>query len=173
MQRDETTPSPVITIDVEDINAALAEIEAAGGSTVTPRTAIPGMGAFGYFKDPEGNVMGLWETDDRTADVDSSGRLVTSASSSGACLHRTLRVLQSRAPGCRVQRRSRAADQSGSPFPARHTTPSDRTTLDGHNGAVRSGHDLPRLLRHRRARHRRTLVAARPGAGCDNRGGLR
>jgi predicted enzyme related to lactoylglutathione lyase len=62
MRRDETTPSPVITVDVEDINAALAEIEAAGGSTVTPRTAIPGMGAFGYFKDSEGNVMGLWET---------------------------------------------------------------------------------------------------------------
>jgi predicted enzyme related to lactoylglutathione lyase len=62
MQRDAATPSPVITIDVEDIVAALAEIEAAGGSTVTPRTAIPGMGAFGYFKDSEGNVMGLWET---------------------------------------------------------------------------------------------------------------
>jgi predicted enzyme related to lactoylglutathione lyase len=62
MQRDETTPSPVITIDVEDITAALAEIEAAGGTTVQPRTAIPGMGAFGYFKDSEGNVMGLWET---------------------------------------------------------------------------------------------------------------
>ena len=27
-----------------------------------PRTAIPGMGAFAYFKDSEGNVMGLWET---------------------------------------------------------------------------------------------------------------
>ena len=62
MQRDAATPAPVITIDVEDIDAALAEIEAAGGPTVTPRTAIPGMGAFGYFKDSEGNVMGLWET---------------------------------------------------------------------------------------------------------------
>ncbi len=60
--RDTATPAPVITIDVEHIDAALAEIEAAGGSTVTPRTAIPGMGAFGYFKDSEGNVMGLWET---------------------------------------------------------------------------------------------------------------
>jgi predicted enzyme related to lactoylglutathione lyase len=62
MQRDAATPAPVITIDVEDSDAALAEIEGAGGSTVTPRTAIPGMGAFGYFKDSEGNVMGLWET---------------------------------------------------------------------------------------------------------------
>lgn len=62
VQRDEPTPSPVITIDVEAIDDALAEIEAAGGTTVTPRTAIPGMGAFAYFTDPEGNVMGLWET---------------------------------------------------------------------------------------------------------------
>jgi uncharacterized protein len=61
-RRDEATPSPVITIDVEDIDAALTQIETAGGKTVTPRTAIPGMGAYGYFKDPEGNVMGLWET---------------------------------------------------------------------------------------------------------------
>jgi uncharacterized protein len=60
--RSEETPTPVITIDVEDIEQALKEIEAAGGSTVTPRTAIPGMGAFGYFKDSEGNLMGLWET---------------------------------------------------------------------------------------------------------------
>jgi uncharacterized protein len=54
--------SPVITIDVDGIDDALKQIEAEGGSTVAPRTAIPGMGAFAYFKDPEGNVMGLWET---------------------------------------------------------------------------------------------------------------
>jgi predicted enzyme related to lactoylglutathione lyase len=62
MQRDEQTPSPVVTIDVEDIDAALQEIAAKGGNTVTPRTALAGMGAFAYFKDPEGNVLGLWET---------------------------------------------------------------------------------------------------------------
>jgi len=62
MQRDERTPSPVITIDVEAIDDALKEIEAGGGTTVMPRSAIPGMGAFAYFKDPEGNVLGLWET---------------------------------------------------------------------------------------------------------------
>jgi uncharacterized protein len=62
MQRDERVSSPVITIDVDGIDDALQQIEAEGGSTVTPRTAIPGMGAFAYFKDPEGNVLGLWET---------------------------------------------------------------------------------------------------------------
>jgi predicted enzyme related to lactoylglutathione lyase len=28
---------------------------------VGARTEIPNMGAFAYFKDSEGNVMGLWE----------------------------------------------------------------------------------------------------------------
>jgi uncharacterized protein len=62
MQRTEQVPGPVITIEVDAIDDALQEIESRGGSTVTPRTAIEGMGAFAYFKDPEGNVMGLWET---------------------------------------------------------------------------------------------------------------
>jgi len=60
--REEAVQTPVITLDVKAIDDALQAIEAHGGSTVTPRTAIPGMGAFAYFKDPEGNVMGLWET---------------------------------------------------------------------------------------------------------------
>lgn len=61
-QRDERLTTPVITIDVDGIDHALKQIEAEGGSTITPRTPIPGMGAFAYFTDPEGNVMGLWET---------------------------------------------------------------------------------------------------------------
>ncbi len=56
------TPSPVITIGVDSIDDTLKKIEAGGGTTVTPRTPIPGMGAFAYFKDSEGNTMGLWET---------------------------------------------------------------------------------------------------------------
>ena len=62
MRREEHTPSPVITIGVDAIDDALGKIASHGGTTVTPRTSIPGMGAFAYFKDPEGNVMGLWET---------------------------------------------------------------------------------------------------------------
>ncbi len=62
MQRNEQTPSPVITIDVEAIDEALKDVEAGGGTTVVPRQEIAGMGAYAYFKDTEGNVMGLWET---------------------------------------------------------------------------------------------------------------
>jgi predicted enzyme related to lactoylglutathione lyase len=61
MKRTADTPSPVITIGVEAIDDALKQVEAGGGSVVQPRTEIPGMGAFAYFKDTEGNVLGLWE----------------------------------------------------------------------------------------------------------------
>jgi uncharacterized protein len=62
MKRSSDTPSPVLTVDVESIDESLKQIEAGGGTTVKPRTELPGMGAFAYFKDTEGNVMGLWET---------------------------------------------------------------------------------------------------------------
>ncbi len=65
MGRSDKTPAPVITIQVDAIDEALKRIEAEGGGTVQPRTEIPGMGAFAYFTDSEGNVVGLWETVER------------------------------------------------------------------------------------------------------------
>ena len=60
--RGKETPSPVITIGVDSIDDTLKKVEASGGSIVTPRTPIPDMGAFAYFKDSEGNTMGLFES---------------------------------------------------------------------------------------------------------------
>jgi uncharacterized protein len=60
-RRDET-PAPLLVIQVDSIDDSLKKIEAEGGSMVTPRTEMPGMGAFAYFKDSEGNVLGLWES---------------------------------------------------------------------------------------------------------------
>lgn len=62
MKRTSDQPTPIITIQVGSIDEALKKIEAEGGSTVQPRTEIPNLGAFGYFKDSEGNTLGLWET---------------------------------------------------------------------------------------------------------------
>jgi uncharacterized protein len=59
---DDAPKQPVITVGVDAIDDALKKVEAGGGSVVQPRTEIPGMGAFAYFQDTEGNVMGLWET---------------------------------------------------------------------------------------------------------------
>jgi uncharacterized protein len=61
MQRTSETPTPVLTIGVGSVDDALQKVEAGGGSTVTPKTDIPGMGSFAYIKDTEGNVIGLWE----------------------------------------------------------------------------------------------------------------
>jgi predicted enzyme related to lactoylglutathione lyase len=64
-QRDDdpgTPDSPMITVDVESIDAALEKIEQLGGKTVVGRTPVAEMGFSAYFSDPEGNLMGLWET---------------------------------------------------------------------------------------------------------------
>ncbi|MBS9376071.1 VOC family protein [Rhodococcus sp. B50] len=53
---------PVITIDVESIDDTLAAITTLGGEPVGEKTAVGDMGYAAYFKDTEGNVMGLWET---------------------------------------------------------------------------------------------------------------
>jgi predicted enzyme related to lactoylglutathione lyase len=61
-KRQASFPStPVITIEVDDIDATLAEIEAKGGSTFEKKMPVGEMGFAAYFKDPEGNVMGLWQ----------------------------------------------------------------------------------------------------------------
>ena len=56
------TSSPVIVVDVPSIDAALERIGGLGGSTVVGRTPVGDMGFAAYFTDPEGNVVGLWET---------------------------------------------------------------------------------------------------------------
>jgi uncharacterized protein len=54
--------SPVIVIDVDDIDATLEQVAARGGSTIAKKMPVGAMGFAAYFTDPEGNVMGLWET---------------------------------------------------------------------------------------------------------------
>jgi uncharacterized protein len=61
MRRTPETPSPLITIDVDSVEETLKQVEAGGGRVVRPRTELPGMGAFAYFTDTEGNTLGLWE----------------------------------------------------------------------------------------------------------------
>jgi len=56
------TDRPVIVIDVDSIDDTLERVGAVGGSTVVGKTAVGDMGFAAYFTDPEGNVMGLWET---------------------------------------------------------------------------------------------------------------
>jgi predicted enzyme related to lactoylglutathione lyase len=43
-----------------DMDAVLAAVVAAGGEVVIPRTDVMGLGDFAHFRDPDGNVIGLW-----------------------------------------------------------------------------------------------------------------
>lgn len=52
---------PIITIEVESIPDTLRKIESLGGSAVGEKMTVGGMGFAAYFRDPEGNVMGLWQ----------------------------------------------------------------------------------------------------------------
>ncbi len=56
------TTGPVVVLDVDSIEATLEKIGGLGGSTVVGKTPVGDMGFAAYFKDPEGNVIGLWET---------------------------------------------------------------------------------------------------------------
>jgi len=54
---------PVVTILVEDLSAAIKKVEKNGGKTVQAKQEIPGnMGWTAYFKDTEGNVVGLYQS---------------------------------------------------------------------------------------------------------------
>ena len=60
--RDAALGTPMITVDCDDIDAALKKVETLGGTTVSAKQAVADMGWAAYFKDSEGNLMGLWQT---------------------------------------------------------------------------------------------------------------
>lgn len=60
-ERTKENPTPVITIAVDSIDDHVKKIEAAGGTMVSLKGEVPGMGYYAYFKDTENNIIGLWE----------------------------------------------------------------------------------------------------------------
>jgi len=50
----------LIYIDSPDIEADLERIKGLGGTVVSEKTEIPGIGWFGIFKDPTGNSLALY-----------------------------------------------------------------------------------------------------------------
>jgi uncharacterized protein len=60
-QRPKEAPHPALYVSVDSIDEALKKVTAGGGKVVTPRTPIPGMGAYARIADTEGNVIGLFE----------------------------------------------------------------------------------------------------------------
>jgi hypothetical protein len=62
-RREQPGEAVTIYIDVDDIDATLAAIEAAGGRRLSERMPIPTVGWMALFADPEGNRIGLFQSD--------------------------------------------------------------------------------------------------------------
>jgi uncharacterized protein len=55
---------PLNTIDVSSCDDYLRKIAAAGGKTLVPKMAIPGVGWLAYCADSEGNGFGIMQADE-------------------------------------------------------------------------------------------------------------
>jgi predicted enzyme related to lactoylglutathione lyase len=59
--------TPVNYIGVADIDAHTTRLVEAGGEVIMPKHGVPGQGWLIHFKDPEGNVLALWQPDRNAA----------------------------------------------------------------------------------------------------------
>jgi uncharacterized protein len=59
----EQNPAGTVTIYIEtqDVTASLKDVEKSGGTTIMPEAEIPNYGKFGLFRDPQGNLIGLFK----------------------------------------------------------------------------------------------------------------
>jgi predicted enzyme related to lactoylglutathione lyase len=65
--RDKSEPPTVNVLDVADIDDSLHKIEANGGSIVSGKSPVPGVGWVAYAKDTEGNLFGMMQSDPSAA----------------------------------------------------------------------------------------------------------
>lgn len=61
-RRSEHFTAPTVVVDVDDIDTTLGEVESRGGTVLSGKSQVGEMGWSAYFRDPEGNVVGLWQT---------------------------------------------------------------------------------------------------------------
>ena len=54
------------SISVSNLEETMEKVNASGGQIVVPKMPIPGVGWLAFFKDPDGNIHGIWQ-DDQTA----------------------------------------------------------------------------------------------------------
>ena len=53
----------VNTVDVADLDSVLAAVTGAAGTIALDKHAVPGVGWLAYFRDPEGNLFGVMQSD--------------------------------------------------------------------------------------------------------------
>jgi uncharacterized protein len=61
VKREDDVKAPVVTISVDNMDETIKKIGKEGGEIVKPKTEFGKRGYTAYFKDTEGNVMGLWQ----------------------------------------------------------------------------------------------------------------
>lgn len=61
MRREGVWAHPIITIEVDDIEAALKRVEELGGTVARGSLPVGPIGFAAYFTDTEGNLMGLFQ----------------------------------------------------------------------------------------------------------------
>lgn len=66
--RSDTHAAPVVIVGVDSVDAVVERAEAAGADVLTDKQTIPGIGYSAYLRDPEGNVVGLFESDEFAAE---------------------------------------------------------------------------------------------------------
>jgi len=56
-------PGPAVTVyvQVDDVDAALGRVAAAGGQVLGQKMEVPGYGWFAPFRDPDGNFLCVWK----------------------------------------------------------------------------------------------------------------
>jgi predicted enzyme related to lactoylglutathione lyase len=54
----------VCTVEVANLDESLEKALKAGGSIVAPRMAVKSIGWLAYFKDTEGNIFGMMQSDE-------------------------------------------------------------------------------------------------------------
>ena len=66
LKRQPPVQSPVVTIEVPDIDAALNRVTEKGGTVTRGKEPVGELGYAAYFTDSEGNTMGLWQSRSRS-----------------------------------------------------------------------------------------------------------
>jgi len=61
IKRSTPVNNPIIYIRVDNIDQAAARIEKNGGEIVQPKSPVGNFGFAAYFRDTEGNIVGLWQ----------------------------------------------------------------------------------------------------------------
>jgi len=67
MKRQDPSGSTTIVIDVPAVDDYVKKITDAGCEIVVAKMAIPGIGYVAYFKDTEGNVVGIYQDDSKAS----------------------------------------------------------------------------------------------------------